>query len=343
MQTNTTPTIASRYIHCLLRDAQDTGLDLEPLLLKSGISRSELERAGTRLPVEKAARLLNYCRLALQDETHGKLDRPVDLGSFRLTALATVHLRTLGRALQRFLEHVNVRKNSIRLELHITGRSANVEITQLPGQKIADCSMTDMHLTVAHRFIGWLCGDYVPLDQIKLGFPPPDYRDEHHYLYYGAPVLYNQSKSSMGFSADYLNNPIIQNEASVENYVRRAPLDVFLPQDLSGELTRAVRKQVHASLTKDRSLPTLEHLASLLDFAPQTLRRRLHEERTSYHDIKLQVRRDIAVHHLSHDHSSIENIAEKVGYTEASAFTRAFKEWTGLSPLEFRRALEIII
>jgi AraC-like DNA-binding protein len=340
MQVNTGPTIDSRYIHCLLRDAQEAGLDLEPLLRKSGVCRSDLETLGKRLPVEKAARLVNYCQSVTRDEGYCKLDRPVDLGNFRLAALSLVHLRTLGRALQRLTEYINVRQNSIRLELHMTEKSAKVAMTQLPEQKPADCSITDFYLTVVHRFIGWLGGYCIPLDQVTLSFPPPDYRAEHRYLYYGAPVLYNQSKTSMNFTADYLDNPIIQSEGSVENYIRRAPLDVFLPQVLSGELTIAVRKQVHVSLTKDGNIPTMEHLASLLDFAPQTLRRRLRDERACYHDIKLQVRRDIAVNCLSHDHISIESIAEKVGYTEASAFTRAFKNWTGLSPLEFRKALE---
>jgi len=65
------------------------------------------------------------------------------------------------------------------------------------------------------------------------------------------------------------------------------------------------------------------------------------KEGTSFHTIVAQVRRDIAIHHLGAGELSIENIAYKTGYTEPGSFIRAFKAWTGFTPLHFRKGLEI--
>jgi AraC-like DNA-binding protein len=77
-----------------------------------------------------------------------------------------------------------------------------------------------------------------------------------------------------------------------------------------------------------------------LQVNPHTLRRQLRKG-TEFHTIVSQVRRDIAIQHLGAGELSIENIAYRVGYTEPGSFIRAFKAWTGFTPLNFRKGLEI--
>ena len=70
-----------------------------------------------------------------------------------------------------------------------------------------------------------------------------------------------------------------------------------------------------------------------------TLRRRVSEEGASYQQIKDQLRRDLAIGYLSHSDRSVMDIALELGFSERSAFHRAFRKWTGASPGEFRREL----
>ena len=77
-------------------------------------------------------------------------------------------------------------------------------------------------------------------------------------------------------------------------------------------------------------------MARQLNTSPQTLRRRLHEQGTSFQELKDQLRRDLAIYHLGRRELPIQEIAEQLGFSEPSAFHRAFKKWTGLTPGAYR-------
>jgi AraC-like DNA-binding protein len=79
----------------------------------------------------------------------------------------------------------------------------------------------------------------------------------------------------------------------------------------------------------------IDEMASQLHVTPQTLHRSLKREGTSYQRIKDSIRRDIAVTRLVKDRMPVNQVAEIVGFSEARSFTRAFKNWTGLSPREY--------
>ena len=88
------------------------------------------------------------------------------------------------------------------------------------------------------------------------------------------------------------------------------------------------------------NLHPFEALAEEMNLTPATLRRRLHEEGTFYQSIKDQLRRDLAIGYLSHSKRSAMDIGLELGFSERSAFHRAFKKRTGASPGEFRRRIQ---
>ena len=80
----------------------------------------------------------------------------------------------------------------------------------------------------------------------------------------------------------------------------------------------------------------MESVASQLHISPQTLRRHLREEGSSFQLLKDQLRRDLAIYHLGRHDLPLQDIAEQLGFSEPSAFHRAFKKWTGLTPGAYR-------
>ena len=73
--------------------------------------------------------------------------------------------------------------------------------------------------------------------------------------------------------------------------------------------------------------------------SPRTLRRRLREAGTIHRELLDGLRRDLALRYLSEDGTCITDVAQLLGYSEASAFHRSFKRWIGKSPAQFRLEL----
>jgi AraC-like DNA-binding protein len=82
--------------------------------------------------------------------------------------------------------------------------------------------------------------------------------------------------------------------------------------------------------------PAMQAMAAELYLSVRTLRRRLQEEGTSYMELCDEVRRTFAEELLALPQLSVEQIAERLGYSEAAAFIHAFKRWTGKTPHAFR-------
>jgi AraC-like DNA-binding protein len=85
-------------------------------------------------------------------------------------------------------------------------------------------------------------------------------------------------------------------------------------------------------------VPSLATVASELAMSERSVQRSLTEEFTSYREIVDAVRKDLALSHLSQPGRSATDVAFLLGFSEPSAFTRAFRRWTGSSPSQFKCA-----
>ncbi len=99
-------------------------------------------------------------------------------------------------------------------------------------------------------------------------------------------------------------------------------------------LRNQVFKCLENRLTEDCDMPTI---AEALNLSTRTLVRRLQAEGTSFHHVKDQLRQDIAIRLLREGQQSVDDIAAHIGFENLTAFHRAFKAWTGSTPLAFRR------
>lgn len=105
------------------------------------------------------------------------------------------------------------------------------------------------------------------------------------------------------------------------------------PKDLLTE----VRQRVLHNISD--TPPTLDELAAQMFMSTSTLQRRLRAQQTSYQRLKAELRQAQAKKLLKADQLTIEKIAEQLGYSDASNFTKAFRNWTGETPKAFRQRL----
>lgn len=124
-----------------------------------------------------------------------------------------------------------------------------------------------------------------------------------------------------------------------------ALLDVF--ESKARELLAQLEQQKHPQAVSRRVLavlarriavatPSLEEVAVELAMSVRTLQRELRAERTTFRTLVEDTRRALAMQHLAQPGASASEAAYLLGFSEPSAFTRAFRRWTGVPPTQFR-------
>jgi AraC-like DNA-binding protein len=189
-----------------------------------------------------------------------------------------------------------------------------------------------------HGVACWLVGRRIPVLRAQFSYPEPPHSAEYR-LMYSTNLSFQAAHTALVFHAAHLDLPIVQNERSLKEFLRNAPENILVKYKNGSSLTARIRRRLRQCLPG--MLPEFEGLAAEMNMTPATLRRRLHDEGTSYQSIKDQLRRDLAISYLSHSDRSAMDIGLELGFSERSAFHRAFKKWTGASPGEFRRRMGV--
>ena len=306
----------------------------------AGIPAELLGASHARVPAEAFSALWLAVARELDDEFFGLDRRRMKCGSFALLCRAVLHSGNLERALKRILRGLAVFLDEIRGELRVEGRDAVIALTNRiepePARRFAD----ETFLVMVHGMMCWLAGRRIPLALAEFAHPRPPHAQEYMIMY-SQRLRFDAERTAIHFDAGLLAAPVIQDEASLEEYLRTAPRSLVLKYKNEDSWTARLRRRLRGNIGKGE-WPVLEDVAREFHVAPTTLRRRLDAEGTSYQGIKDELRRDAAVYHLCGSHLSIADIASALGFQETSAFHRAFKRWSGVQPGEYRRRAERI-
>ncbi|MFJ9824036.1 AraC family transcriptional regulator ligand-binding domain-containing protein [Streptomyces sp. NPDC101160] len=195
-------------------------------------------------------------------------------------------------------------------------------------------------VVVTQRFAGWLIGRRLGLRRVEFGYPEPRHAPEYAPLF-RAPCVFGAPRTAVVFDRADLDAAVCRDAAALRALLRRITTDVLVCRDDHGTrtVTTRVRHLIFAALPAG-PVPPPEEIAHRLAVSPQTLRRRLAAEGTSYQRLRDQVRRDHALAALTRDALSIEDLSQRLGFSEPSAFHRAFRRWTGSTPRAYQRRRE---
>jgi AraC-like DNA-binding protein len=328
-------TIAICFVAAALESVRARGLDAEGLLRQIGLSPGLLQSSQTRVSAKHYGALWRLVALTLDDEFFGQDSRRMKAGSFAMLCHSVLNCKTLGSAIDRSLRFYALILDDIYGKLSRNGAEASITLhdTAAPQRVFAH----EVLLMLLHGVACWLVGRRIPIKRAQFSYEEPSHSGEYR-LMYSTSIGFRAPHTAIIFDAAFLELPIVQNERTVKEFLRNAPENILLKYKNGSSLGARIRRRLRQSLPGD--LPEFEALAEEMNMTPATLRRRLHEEGTFYQSIKDQLRRDLAIGYLSHSRRSAMDIGLELGFSERSAFHRAFKKWTGASPGEFRRRLQ---
>jgi AraC-like DNA-binding protein len=328
--------ISVYFARAVLKNVVEQGLEPVSLLRKNRISPRLMLEDNARISIERFADLQVGTMQAMEDEALGYGSRRLPLGTWAMMCHAVIGCETLGHALHRYCRFFQLFECGPCPSLEEQDDSAIVRLISVGPSRECEPYLTEMLLFNTHRFASWLVQEHLPIQSVELDYKAQAAPQDYRHMFLANPVAFEQPESRLVLSRALLDKPVTQNEASLRHFLRH-PVLIMLTQDYaSNSWTSRVRHIVRRKLGE---MPELVGVATDLDVHPQTLRRRLSAEGTTFKDIKNQVRRDTALHYLGKQGLSIEEIAHRAGFSESSAFIRAFKGWTGVTPYTYRKGL----
>jgi len=330
-------TVDIHYIAAALRCAERQGQDGDGLLAEIGVSRAQLAQPLARVDGAQMTRLVQRVWQSLGDEFMGCTAHRCKPGVFALMTRHVLHYEVLETILQQGIHFYNLFTDDIQMRLVRRGRMAELEVVFTHPQRDPDGFYREFWLVIWHRFSSWVIGRKIPLSQVCFTDGRPAHQRELKYLF-PCPHRFNRATLKLCFAADYLDLPCVRTQHELSGFLRHSPADLITIPGDEKSYARRIRSRLLRHQGELLQCPAFERLAADFNLGAQTLRRRLREEGTSYPEIKAAIRRDLAIEKLCVQKLSVAEIARQLNFSEPRAFSRAFKQWTGVSPAAYVKA-----
>jgi AraC-like DNA-binding protein len=334
--------VPMEFTRALLAQARAYDKDVQAILRAARFPFDPLRQDAQTAFVSRE----QYSRLCLElirelgDESGGVMpDVQTPVGTTRLILLSMLNSSNLAAALHRSIEFnatCRVRQGAkVTNGLVVDAEGRDATLSYLCSDDLPDVQHSVLcNLAIWLRFSGWLIGQHIDFISATCAGPAPEFTAGVRH-FFPCPVLFDQSLNSVTFSARHLEAELVRSEADLREFLKLAPYHVIIePQASTLSITHRIREILGNDFREE--MPSFEALTGLLNMSARTLRRRLEKEGTSYQRIKDNARRDAAISLLSRDGLTVSEVAERVGFSDPSAFHRSFKKWTGQSPGSYR-------
>ncbi|HXK21406.1 MAG TPA: AraC family transcriptional regulator ligand-binding domain-containing protein [Myxococcota bacterium] len=311
-----------------LQEAREAGMD-ETSLLKIRGDEPWDERPRLWSRIMRAIRIDGFPIRVAQRYSAG------EIGPLGLTAQVAPDLRS---AFERLLQHQHVLAGTVlsRMRDDVERGITIFEILPVEGGDLGGRCRREMMIATGIQFARDITGVRVRPRRVCFRHAEPNDPREHE-EFFDAEIRFDADYDGLEFDRDTLAIPLPGADADLSQFLV-AHLRALAgdPPAAAATLQGLVRQAIGRRL--GNSTLAMSALAQELGMSTRTLRRRLLEQQTSYHDILDRVRRELADELLDDPSHKLSEVAFLLGFSDASAFHRAYVRWTGHTPASRRRA-----
>lgn len=308
------------------------GVPSGPLLRAARIRREDFEDPFHSEPFDRLDRLLSDCVSLTRCEHFGLLlSRHFDLSALGIIGQLARHSTTVGKALAELAQYFSLHDSGGSLNLSVKGGMAILSYgIHVSGIRTAN-QVYDFTVAAMCIVLRELCGpDWRPVVALLPRRRPADILPYRELI--RAPLRFDSLQAAVAFPLECLDWPVPTADALLHQLLtERAAADITSVDALFHNEVRRAISSLLASGGCSRSA-TANHLG----MHERTVARRLQATGTSFQELRDSTRTEMAKQLLQDTRLSVARVAIALGFSDATAFTRAFRAWSGMTPRAFR-------
>ena len=315
------------------------GLDAVQIAHRAGIDLAKAPTPGERIAIDRIDAMLRVAIPLIRDPAFGlqaaRCWHPAHLGVLGHAWLSSDTLRTGLERVARYHRLVGERGVTT---VDITKRGIKVCFRANRGDPVAvpvAAVFVDIAMAVLLDMCRMNAGAALRPVAASLRRREPE-DSEVYQRFFGCPVHFRAEENALVLSAPDADRPLPSANRQLAVVFDRMLTEELARLDRSDVVSRC-RAEVLQHLESGEM--TEENMAKRLHMSRRTLQRRLAEADTNYLRLVDDTRKDLALRYIEDATRSITDIAFTLGFSQQSAFTRAFKRWTGLNPTDYRAGL----
>jgi len=325
--------VTGSYLQPLLEAAEARGVGARELALAANLAPDHLTPIPDSLSANDYVNLL-AAGARLADDPHFGLHvgERVKLGTYSVYGLILLSCRDFGQVFQQTMRYEQLAHDLGRSVLQLDG--ANAQYQWHSNYPNANRHLVESVFAGIRVFSTWLAGMTLPSP--KMQFVHAQEADTAEYeRIFGAAPLFGEAVNAAHFDAQLLAWPVPNADVGLYPVLQQHAETLLKERTRSGQ---GIAAQVHAAIIKNlaHDRVRLSSIAEELNLSPRTLQRKLNEAGASFQQVLDQARFALATDYLRQESLSLVDISFLLGYQEQSAFTHAFKEWSGVNPGAWR-------
>ena len=324
--------VSTTYVHLLYNYLEQRGHDAEAVL---GEARPELEDGGIgRYPMLRWRQLMERAAEHLDDRLLGlHLGQTISPAHIGVLGYAVLACSNLGEALLRLQRFYRLVYDAEPMQVHQEANAIALEWGLDYGRPGA--LVDDAAITALVQFARDITGEAASPSYVSFINPRP--ADVSAYeAYFGCEVAFDQPTTIVKFPIAFLASPLRQPDAGLLMILEQQASALLEKLPEADDYEQRVR---HAVIRLARhATPGIENVAAELHSSVRTLQRRLSDRGLNFQDLLDDTRHRMACEYLGDQRLQLAEVAQLLGYSEQSAFNRAFKRWSGQTPRAWRQA-----
>jgi len=315
---------------------ESAGVPLAPLLQRVGLTPELIADPEERLSVQSQIRLLDEAAIALKDDCLGfTLACDFDPREIGLLYYVMASSQTLGDALKRLARYSKVTNESLMVGYR-EGNSLIINLSYSGVPRHSDRHQIEFCMFGVLRICRLLAGQNIVPQHFSIAHHRSGSTSEMA-RFVGTNVEFGADTDELALKLDARDLPFIHSDPYLNDlllkYCEAALAD---RRGDKSHLRTRVENAISPLLPHGRV--RVEDVARSLGMSERTLARKLSDEGLNFTEILQQLRRDLAVRYLDDRMLHVSKIAWLLGFHEVSAFTHAFRRWTGKTPSQMRAA-----